>query len=215
MNLGWESRLSNRVEKRLISQMSRLCTEEISNDNTISSEYKLCPWVEYKISKTHLDLVIYLGSISCALTAAAPWSPPPRSSWSQWPSSSPWLPPPCPARARSPGGCCWCGPRDISGWCHFHPSSVTILCCNCCIAIDSSRERWFSIQCSPTSQLQSVTPSAVTPDFLISDVKLSRSVITFRFLLFLRQKRRDIKRIFQIFQTPRKNRITRNCVLLE
>ena len=37
-----------------------------------------------------------------------------------------------------------------------------------------------------TSQLQSVTPSGLTPDFLISVLKLSKSVITFLFLLFLR-----------------------------
>ena len=154
--------------------------------------------VEYKISESHL------GSISSFLTSASPqtwWYP--RSSCPL--SSSPWWPPPCPARDRSPGGYCWCGPRDISSWCHYHPSSVTILFPYALYtALPQSEVIFYSEFSLLTSQLQRVTPSGVMPNFLISDVKLSRSVITFRFLLFLRQNWRNMKGSFQIFQQEEK-----------
>ena len=129
----------------------------------------------------------YLGSISGFLTSPGPhsWSPL-HSSWPQWLSFSPWWPPPCPARAQCPRWDWRFGPRDKSGWCHFHPSSVTLTLC-ILAAITPSHQLMFNVHVKLTSQLHKVTPSGVTPDFLISDEKLSRSVITFRFLLFLRQ----------------------------
>ena len=128
LSIGWREEKTYFPDEPIMYRRYAMITpSHLNTTKDKASEYKLCPRVEYKLSKTHLDLVTYPGSISCVLTAGAPWSPPPRSSWPQWPSSSPWPPPPCPARARSPGGGCWCGPRDKSGWCHFHPSSVTIL----------------------------------------------------------------------------------------
>ena len=124
---GWESRLCKDEEKTYFPDDPIMCRgvdkAMITPSSHLNTNSVLS--VEYKISKSHLDA--HLGSISFFLTSASP-----QTCWSRrcfWPLSSyPWLPPPCPARDRSPGGGCWCGPRDISSWCHYHPSSVTNNC---------------------------------------------------------------------------------------
>ena len=106
---------------RVISQMTRLCSEY-----WIRASHLI--WMPQTLSLGWIQNILkssswYLGSISGILTAS--WSP----RGSSWPlSSSLWRPPPCPARGQCPDWGCLCEPRDKSGWCHYHLSSVTLCC---------------------------------------------------------------------------------------
>ena len=162
--------------------------------------------VEYKISESHL------GSISFFLTSASAqtwWSP--RSSCPL--SSSPWRPLPCPARDRSPGGYCWCEPRDISGWCHYHPSSVTILCSVYCIA---------SIRGDILFRVLFTHLTVTKSDTLRSDARFSyfrcktfKICHNFPLLVIPETKLEKYERILSNLPARRKDRITRNSVLSE